>query len=266
MKRLWGHILAGGLLLGGAAAVSTACVKDNSTVFIFDVLAQQLVSPGSQCLFTTDPTQPYISAGVLDIGFRDTYFAEFLVGNQIVAQGQPTTPQTETSYVQFSGAVVRVTDTEGNQLANYTEMVGAAALAPAQGSTPSFEPIGITIVDEGTIAQISQPVVAGGTRQLITHTYFFGQTLGGENVQTGEFAFPVTVCYGCLVGYSEGDVDLNAPLPNCLLAAGSTSTSTALPGPCFEGEDYSIDCAQCLGLPVCAGAGGTAVSTDAGTD
>ena len=65
MKRLWGHILAGGLLLGGAAAVSTACVKDNSTVFIFDVLAQQLVSPGSQCLFTTDPTQPYISAGVL---------------------------------------------------------------------------------------------------------------------------------------------------------------------------------------------------------
>src|ERR1700722_16809754 len=162
MKRLWGHILAGGLLLGGAAAVSTACVKDNSTVFIFDVLAQQLVSPGSECLFTTDPTQPYISAGVLDIGFRDTYFAEFLVGNQIVPQGNPSTPQTETSYVHLTSAVVTVSDIEGNQLANFSEIVGGEALPPAQGTTPSFEPIGLTIVDEATINKISSSVFGGG--------------------------------------------------------------------------------------------------------
>jgi hypothetical protein len=266
MKRLWGHILAGSLLLACAAAVSTACTHDNSSVFIFDVLEQQLVSPGSQCLYTSDPTQPYISAGVLDIGFRDTYFAEFLVGNQIVPQGNPTIPQTETSYVQFTGAVVRVTDTSGNQLADYTEMVGAAALPPAQGTTPSYEPIGVTIVDQGTVSQVEQAVLQGGTRQLITHTYFFGQTLGGESVQTGEFSFPVTVCFGCLVSYSPSDIDENASVvPNCLLAEGSSS-GTALPGPCAPGQDDSIDCSQCLGLAVCRGSITGINAGDAGTD
>jgi hypothetical protein len=263
MKRWWGHILAGSLLLAAAAAISTACVKDDSTVFIFDVLQQQLVSAGSSCLFTSDPTQPYISAGRLDIGFRETYQATFLVGNQIVPQGNPTIPQTETSYVQFNGAVVSITDTEGNQLANYTEMVGAAALAPAQGTTPSFEPIGVTIVDQGTVDQIAPAVIAGATRTLITHTYFFGQTLGGENVQTGEFAFPVTVCYGCLVSFSPGDVDQDASvIPNCENAVGSSST-TALPGPCYPGEDFSVDCSQCLALSICRPGGS---GLDAGTD
>jgi len=272
MKRLWGHVMAGGLLLVGTAAISTACVNDNSTVFIFDVLAQQLVSPGSQCLFTTDPTQPYISAGVLDVGFRNTYFAEFLVGNQIVSQASTTAPQTETSYVQFTGAVVKITDTAGKTLANYTEMVGAAALAPAQGTTPSFEPIGVTIVDEAAVDSFIPGLEPGGTDyggtvQLITQTYFFGQTLGGESVQTNVFAFPVTVCYGCLVGYSAADVNPNAPLPNCLNATSSSSTSTALPGPCFPGEDDAIDCSQCLGLLVCQGNGsGFIAVTDAGTD
>jgi hypothetical protein len=264
--------MAGGLLLAGTAAISTACVNDNSTVFIFDVLAQQLVSPGSQCLFTTDPTQPYVSAGVLDVGLRTAYFAEFLVGNQIVSQASATAPQTETSYVQFSGAVVKVTDTADNTLAYYTEMVGAAALAPAQGTTPSFEPIGVTIVDEASIASYIQALEPGGmdyggTVQLITHTYFFGQTLGGESVQTNVFTYPVTLCYGCLVSYSASDVNPNAPLPNCLNATSSNSASTALPGPCFPGEDDAIDCSQCLGEKVCGGNGSAfTAGTDAGTD
>jgi hypothetical protein len=265
--------MAGGLLLAGTAAISTACVSDNSTVFIFDVLQQQLVSPGSQCLFTTDPTQPYIPAGTLDVGFRDVYVAEFLVGNQIVPQGSSTTPQTETSYVQFAGAVVKITDVEGNTLGDYTEMVGAAALAPAQGTTPSFEPIGVTIVNEAVLAGITPTLEPGGTdyggtRQLITHTYFFGQTLGGESVQTNTFTFPVTVCYGCLVSYSASDVDETASVvPNCLLAAGSSSSSTALPGPCFQGEDDAVDCSQCLGLQVCRGnLSGITAGADAGTD
>jgi hypothetical protein len=270
MKRLWGHVMAGGLLLAGTAAISTACVNDNSTVFIFDVLAQQLVSPGSQCLFTTDPTQPDITSGVLDVGFVDTYYAEFLVGNQIVPQGNASIPQTETSYVQFTSAVVKITDTADHTLANYTEIIGAAALAPAQGTTPSYEPIGVTIVNETAVASVKQAVVAGGTRQLITHTYFLGATLGGESVQTNDFAFPVTLCYGCLVSYSASDVDLNAPIPNCLGAiesASASASSTALPGPCFVGQDDAIDCSQCLGLPVCSGIDtAIAASTDAGTD
>jgi hypothetical protein len=260
--------MAGGLVLIGGAAVSTACVKDDSTVFIFDVLEQQLVSSGSQCLYTSDPTQAYISGGYLDVGFRTSYSAEFLVGNQIVPQGNPSIPQTETSYVQFEGAVVAVNDTDGNQISNYTYMVGAAALAPAQGTTPSYEPIGVTIVDQGSEATVDSALKAGGTRTFITQTYFFGHTLGGESVQTNTFTFPVVLCYGCLVGYSQADIDENASItPNCLLAANSTSASTTLPEPCILGQDDTVDCSQCLGYLVCRGnLSGITSSGDAGTD
>ena len=267
MKRVWGHILAGGMLLACAAGVSTACVQDNSTIFIFDVLAQQLVSPGTACTYTSDPTQAYTPAGKLDLGFIDAYSAIFLVGNQIVPQGNATTPTTETSYVQIQGAVVHITDVEGNTLADYTQPVGGAAIAPAQGSVPSYEAISVEILNPSTTEPLRSFVEAGGTRQLITYTYFYGKTLGGQSVQTGQFGFPVTVCYGCLVSYSKSDVDESASIvPNCLLAVGS-ATSTSLPVPCTLGEDDSVDCSQCLGYPVCRGSiSGIVSNLDAGSD
>ena len=74
-----------------------------------------------------------------------------------------------------------------------------------------------------------------------SYVRFFGQTLGGESVETNEFGFPVNVCRGCLVAFPRAEMDPNLPEPNCGLAgAASSSSSTSVP--CVIGQDLTVDC------------------------
>jgi hypothetical protein len=254
MKRVCGHVLAGLTVLAGGASVTSACVHDDSTIFVFDVLAPQEVSNGEMCVYTSDTTQPYITSGVIDLAFpTNGYSAVYLVGNQMVPQGNPSTPQNETSYVTIQGAIVRITDSSGNQLNTYTWPT-AATIPPLNGTTPSFTAISATVIDKGTLgsAAVGGVVNQGGGVDLLTYVRFYGQTTGGDRVESGEFEFPVQVCYGCLIGYAEDDPEFNAPnCANALSTAGTGTTSQTLPSPCTPGQDVAIDCSQCLNLPAC---------------
>jgi len=262
MKRVCGHVLAGLTVLVGGASATTACVHDDSTIFVFDVLAPQEVSNGQLCVYTTDTTQPYISSGVADIDFIDGYTPEYLVGNQMVPQGNPSTPQDETSYVQIQGAVVRITDSSGNQLTTFTRLT-SGTIPPLNGTTPSFEPIGVLTIDHDTLfSQEVLSVVAPtpptprGIVRLVTYVRFFGTTTGGDSVESGEFEFPVDVCKGCLISFAPQDIDPAYEAPNCALAdmvsnGTSSTTVSALPIPCTPGQDIPIDCSQCQSVPDC---------------
>lgn len=265
MKRVWGHVIAGAALAGLGVATISACAHDNSTLFIRDVLAQQLVTNGQQCLYTADPTQPYITNGVLDIDFLDAYTATFLVGNQAVPVGNPSTPNTETSRITLQGGIVRITDSAGNQLASYTRYA-ATTIDPLSGTEPSYAPIALTILDENTVAGIAGQVASGGTVRLVTYTRVYGYTLGGDYVESGDFEFPVDVCKGCLITFAPEDMDPAYPEPNCVAAA-KNATTTSLPVPCNPGQDDTIDCSQCQGVPDCAGRGPSFASVlDGGAD
>jgi hypothetical protein len=253
MKRVCGHVLAGLTVLVGGASMTSACVHDNSTIFVFDVLAPQEVSNGQTCLFNSDTTQPYISSGVLDIDFRDSYIPEYLVGNQMVPQGNPSTPQDETSYVQVQGAIVRITDSSGTQLSTFTRLT-SGPLPPLNGNTPSFTPISVLTIDHDTVfnPQVKGVVDGGGVVRLVTYVRFFGQTTGGDSVESGEFEFPVDVCKGCLITFAPEDISPNYPAPNCGGAVSSTSgTVSAQPIPCVPGQDIPIDCSQCQSIADC---------------
>jgi hypothetical protein len=254
MKRVWGHFLAGLPLLAGSAVIATACVHDDSSIFVNQVLAPQLVTPGTACTYTSDPTQPYLTQGVLDTAFKQSYTAVFLIANQIIPVGDPTQPDTETSDVVIQGAIIRITDATGvplNGSKGYTEL-GTVTIPPAQGNTPSYAAISMTILDQATVASVA--VTPGSTRRLLTYTQFFGQTLGGESVETGEFEFPVDVCDGCLITFSASDIDTTLlPKLNCVGASGSqtSSATSSLPVPCALGQDDSIDCSECLSNLTC---------------
>jgi hypothetical protein len=249
MKRVCGHVLAGLTVLAGGASVTSACVHDNSTIFVFDVLAPQEVSNGQLCVFNSDTTQPYLSSGVLDIDFLDRYTPTYLVGNQMVPQGNPATPQTETSFVNIRGAVVRITDTSGGQLSTFTQLT-SGPLEPLNGTTPSFTPISVLTIDPATVAKpaVGGVVQSGGAVRLVTYVRFFGQTTGGDSVESGEFEFPVDVCKGCLIAFAPQDG------PGCSIAAKAAAAGTAamaLPIPCVPGQDIAIDCSQCLDVADC---------------
>jgi hypothetical protein len=254
MKRVWGHVLAGLSLIPGAAFVFSACVHNDSTVFVRDVLAPQTSSQsGAVCLYTADPAQAFISSGTLDIALRPQYDAIYLVGNQMVPEVNANQLQTETSTVTIQGAIVRITNNRGDELDRYTRLA-AATLSPSSGNTPGYAPIGVTIVDPLALsrdAEIQANVVGAvlgqsGLVRVVTYVRFFGVTLGGKSVESDEFEFPVDVCNGCLVRFTN---DPTLRTPNCV---GGTATTGQPVVPCLFGQDVSIDCnLVCQDLPTC---------------
>ncbi len=262
MNRVRGQVLSW-LMVGACGAVAaSACTHDDTTIFVRDVLAPQPVAIGQSCMFTSDPTQPFIESGVLDISFRHDYSATFLVGNQMVPEGNPSTPSTETSFIDIQGAVVRITDSDGNQLTSFTALAGVT-IPPAIGTTPTYAPISVTILDQPTV---ETPSFFDGifenrdVKRLITYTRFFGKTLGGLSVESNEFEFPVEVCRACLIGFSSADNDPLLPSPNC---NGTGASSSTLPVPCVLGQDTTVDCSECAGVADCS-PNGPLTTTDAG--
>ncbi|HEY5147229.1 MAG TPA: hypothetical protein VII82_10700 [Polyangiaceae bacterium] len=251
MKRVWGHVLAGLSVLAGVASVGSivsACVHDDSTIFVDGVLAPQFVTAGMACTYTADPTQLHITGGVLDVGLVESYTAEFLVGNQIVPRGDPNQPDTETSFVNIQGAVVRILDSDGKQLTTFTQPA-AITIPPSSGTSPGYAPISLTIIDPATALSLGLNAMnMGSTKRLIPYTRFFGKTLGGDSVESNEFGFPVDVCWGCLVTFSAADVNPTLKFPNCA-GNSSASASTSMSVPCTIGQDFAVDCSQCSGLP-----------------
>jgi hypothetical protein len=250
MDRVWRHVLTGlsvAAAVTAAGATESACVHDDSTIFVSRVLAPPLVTAGMICTFTADPTQPSIASGVLDVALTNSYTAEFLVGNQMVPRGDPNQPQTETSYVKIEGAVVRIMDasTPPQQLASYTTLA-ALTLPPSSGTSPGYGPIAVTIINSATAAGFSMS--SGGIR-VTSYVRFFGHTLGGESVESNEFGFPVDVCSGCLIAFPPSEENLQLPTPNCALSNSSMMTATSVP--CIMGQDYAIDCALCQSAPAC---------------
>jgi hypothetical protein len=248
MKRVRGRVFVGLMVVGFGGVVAPACAHDDTTIFVRDVLAAAPVAAGQQCVFTSDPSQQFITSGVLDIDFLDTYEAEFLVGNQLVPEANPSTPATETSFVEIQGAVVRITDALGNPLNAYTTLTGTS-IPPAVGTTPSYAPIGVTILDEATVAGAA--VTGGEIVRLITYASFFGKTLGGLSVTSNEFEFPVDVCRGCLIGFSPQDISPLFAAPNCVGSGSGTTTTQSTP--CVQGQDSTVDCSECQAIPACHG-------------
>lgn len=249
-RRVRGHVLAAAALVTGAAAFVPGCAHDDSTLFVQTVLAPQLVSPGQTCVFTSSPSQSSLSSGILDVGLRSEYDPTYLLANQMVSQSNSQQLQTETSIITVEGAVVRITDAAGNQLNTFTRL-SSATIYPASGTTPGYAPISVTTVDPVTAANATANLAAGATVRLVTYAKFFGQTLGGDSVESDDFEFPVDLCIGCLVTFSASDIDPTKPYPNCGGSTGGTSTTTSLPSPCYIGQDYQTDCSQCLSAAVC---------------
>jgi hypothetical protein len=264
MKRVWGHVITGLSLVAGGAVAFPACVHNDSTIFVQDVLAPQEVANNMPCTFTNSPTQTVLSSGILDLDFRYQYDPWYLVGNQMVAEANSQQLVTETSTVTLQGAVVRITNSQGAQLRTFTRLASATIYAAA-GSVPGYAPVSVTTIDRDTIlndSEIQSLVVnappRSATVRLVTYVRFFGNTLGGRYVESGEFAFPVDICKGCLITFSPADISPVFPAPNCAqnpnsMGGGSTSQQSL---PCYRGQDLAIDCIQCQDVPDCRGSQG----------
>ena len=68
------------------------------------------------------------------------------------------------------------------------------------------------MVDAGTL----QALAGSGEQTLVSRIRLFGESLGGNDVETGLFDFPINVCTGCLACSDPIECD-DEPPPACII-------------------------------------------------
>jgi hypothetical protein len=251
MKRILGRVVvvcASAIVIG---AVAPACAENDQSIFVRAVLGPSTNRQNGSCVYTDDPQQPQLFEGTFDVGVRDNYFAIVLVGSQMQGRGDPAAGRAEPNRVHLNGAVVRVTEPNGTQLAEFTSL--ATGFADIQSNNnPDYGTMGIVGIDAPTAATLRGLIPnRTTTRQILLNIKAFGKTLGGVDLESGEYQLPLKVCNGCLVTFAGANDPAQAPNPNCLAAAGTGSSGGASQAPCFAGQDEPVPCQLCQGRPAC---------------
>jgi hypothetical protein len=252
MKRLLGQVLFVATCGVLASALTPGCADNDQSIFVRMVMAPPQNRQNGQCVYTNDPTQPRRSQGSLDVGLSSTYESMLLVGSQLVARGQTNTTRAEPNHVHLNGAVVRVTDANGKQISEFTAL-GAGDVDPGANNSPAYGLIQLPIIDAQTSAKIQGGLTQGGPAKLVVaNVKVFGKTLGGVDLETGEFAFPIQVCLGCLIDFPAAADDPAKPGADCLLPATGTTSGTNTQAPCNLGQDEVVSCLYCRDhFPIC---------------
>jgi hypothetical protein len=246
MKRILGRVVVvctSALVIGAAAP---ACVENDQSIFIRSVLAPSTNRQNGTCVYTDDPAQPLLFEGTLDVGVTDSYRAIVLLGNQMIARGDPGNTRAEPNRVHLNGVVVRVSDPNGGLIAEFTSL--ATGFADFQSNNnPDYGVMGVVGIDAPTAATLRGQLPLGqDARQVILNMKAFGKSLGGVDLESGEYQFPLRVCNGCLVTFAGANDPAQTPNPNCLAAIGAAAGGgQAGLLPCFAGQDEAVPCQLC---------------------
>jgi hypothetical protein len=233
------------LAVGSAAVASPGCADSEAMIFIRQVQAPVSSGSGGACVPDNSPSSLFITEGTLDVAFRLQYSAALLVGNQLVARGNSSQLKSETSRIALQGAVVRVQDANGAVQWGPVTVPGSGFMDPASGTSPSYGVTETILLGSEYGARLAAELQGqpGLIRHLTSVVKVFGRTLGGLNVDSGEWQFPLSVCYGCLISFPREADDLKLmQQPNCQLAA---ATGSSLTLPCLVGQDDTVDCRVC---------------------
>jgi hypothetical protein len=226
--------------------VAPGCEENESMLFVIGVLATETTN----CVAKPESEATRYFSGVLDIALAGNrgYSAALMVGSQLTQRGSRDQLRTETARLRLEGAVVRLTDSQDNPLAisrsDFT-VVGTGIVDPSAGTEPGLGAVSI----EAIPGSLSHEVAAalGGDGIVIARMRVFGTTLGGQEIESGEYEFPIHVCSGCLVSYPSANlVPGAAGEPECSGPAAAASATV-----CRLGQDQVAPCTSCNALEVC---------------
>jgi hypothetical protein len=186
------------LLAIAPVTLALGCAPNESSLFI----RQCQVVPQDTCEVTADPSAAFKPSGILDVAFAGRYTCPLLVGNQLVTRGDPDLLRTETSRVEITSADVTLLGQGGGSLGKHSNPA-SGFIDPSTGAQPGYGLVQVVLID-------STPAVGDVVAQVVLH----GRTLGGTELTTGEWKFPIHICQGCLCDTSTcGATD--APPTNC---------------------------------------------------
>jgi hypothetical protein len=216
------------------SALGTGCADNESEIYIRNVVA-----PDESCVYTPAEDGVSFLAGLLDGAVRFEYSAAILIGNQTVARGDADSLRTETSAVNIYEYDVRVLNSEGAVYA------GAAFTAPTAGfinakvgDEDGFGIASVVLID-GATGQALGLAAGAAPQQVVSEVVVRGRTLGGNEVESRPFTFPITVCAGCTVIFPIGVATADS-------ACGVDPEEAPEGLGCTPGQDGSgVGCYQC---------------------
>lgn len=249
--RLLGQTLFAGTAVALAFALTPACVDNDQSIFIRQVQAGSAAASGTTgCSYIADPSTPGLIEGVVDTALRDNYQAVLLVGSQLIQRGDSTQPRAESNRSHLDGAIVRITDADGNDISEFTAQ-STGFVDNSLAALPSYGLMGVTLLDAPTLAKAAGGLTPGQTKLVLANIKAFGETLGGVDLESGEFQFAIRICNGCLISFLDQD-DTGTPGIDCNRTAAAGATGGTAGGgtgggtaPCYPGQDGVISCALC---------------------
>lgn len=227
------------LALGAAclsAAVLPSCAKNDSMLFIIGVYARKQ----GACEAKPEFESPLFDHGILDRAFLPDYRATLLIGNQLVQRGSRDRLRTETSRIALKGAEIKLESLDGQQLLDPFSTIATGFVDASNGTDPGLAVISATLVPARAVQSLPAE-----TTTVVARVRVFGESLGGEEVESNELAFPIQVCNGCLVNYPLDAADPTETEYRCAL-------DSTIPGnvdlPCTFGQDIPSPCTVCAAV------------------
>jgi hypothetical protein len=183
------------LLAAATAMLPSACARNDSSIFIRSCLA---TTDRSMCLFQVQLTAAEIYGGSIDAAYAGEYHCIAAVENQMVPRGDPNRLKTETAGVELYEAEVQVLDpAQGNAAINQFSVPITGFIDPGQSGQPGVAGTDITMVDAATVQKEALKVAGTGKVQTVVASVIAkGRTLGGFEVHTQEFLFPIDIYVG----------------------------------------------------------------------
>jgi hypothetical protein len=231
------YVLALGVA-SSAGAILPSCATNDSMMFIIGVYARK----AGACDASPEEDSPLWDRGVMDRAFVGEYRAALLLGNQLTQRGSRDRLRTETSRVSLKGAEITLETVDGRQLLEPFSAIATGFVDAASGTDPGLAIMAATLIPARAAEQLPDGVVVAKVRA-------FGTSLGGQDVESNELAFPIEICTGCLVTYPASARDLTAMGDDyqCKLATDDAATAdTDLP--CTLGMDLPVPCTFCSGF------------------
>jgi hypothetical protein len=201
-------------LATSAAVFAPACATNESSIYIRSFLD----TPIDTCLVEPDPSAPIRNGGVFDVSFGGAvsrgYVGALLVANQLVRTGDPDRLRTETSKLEIYGADITVRNTSdailtranGSSAEFFTASAGFADAS--SGTAAGLGLVFITMIDPGLANDLREQILATGQDQdVVVGVVIRGRTLGGSELTSLDWSFPIHVCLGCLCGCADPELE-----------------------------------------------------------
>ena len=217
------------VVAAGSTLAVSGCADNDSSLFIAGVLGEA----SNTCTFEPDGDAVTRGSGTIDVSLTQTYTMPLLLGNQLVARGDEDKLRTETSRIVIRGAVVTVLDVKTNAtLANFSTNANGF-VNPSSGTTPGYGVSFVTAVPSSLGQQLDSSLTLGQFKELNVAVSVYGDTLGGQEIESATLTYPLFACKGCLV-----DCSTASPIDGSCLSFPEDDLSVS----CFIGQDTFAPC------------------------